>query len=72
MPFAETWMNLEIIILSEIRERQTCNITYIWNLIKIVQKNLICKTETNSQISKVILWLPGETMERREKLKRWK
>ena len=34
MPFAATWMDLEISILSEIeRERQTpCDITYLWNL----------------------------------------
>ena len=36
MPFAATWMQLEIVILSEVRserERQiTYNITYIWNL----------------------------------------
>ena len=35
-PFAATWMQLEIVILSEVRserERQiTYNITYIWNL----------------------------------------
>ena len=34
MPFAATWMDLKIIILSEIgSERQTpCDITYMWNL----------------------------------------
>ena len=38
MPFAATWMNLEIIILSEVksdRERQILyDITYMWNLKK--------------------------------------
>ena len=38
MPFAATWMDLEIIILSEVksdRERQVSyNITYMWNLEK--------------------------------------
>ena len=35
MPFAATWINLEIIILSEISERQTSyDITYMWNLKK--------------------------------------
>ena len=37
MPFAGTWMDLEIIILSEIksdRQRQITNdITHMWNLI---------------------------------------
>ena len=32
MPFAATWMDLEIIILSEVRERKILyNITYMWN-----------------------------------------
>ena len=33
MPFAAIWMDLEIIILSELRERQiSYDITYMWNL----------------------------------------
>ena len=34
MPFAETWMDLEIIILNEVRKRKTntYDITYMWNL----------------------------------------
>ena len=33
MPFAATWMDLEIIILSEVsqREKNKYEITYIWN-----------------------------------------
>ena len=35
MPFAATWMDLEMIMLSEVRERQiSYNITYMWNLKK--------------------------------------
>ena len=35
MSFVETWMDLEIIILSEVSERQIPNdTTYMWNLIK--------------------------------------
>ena len=52
MPFAATWMDLEIIILSEVksdRERQVSyNITYMWNL-KYHTNDLVCETETNSQ-----------------------
>ena len=33
MPFGTTWMDLEIIILNEVRQRKT-NIIYMWNLIK--------------------------------------
>ena len=33
MPFAATWMDLEIIILNEVRQRQiSYDITYGWNL----------------------------------------
>ena len=33
MPFAATWMDLEIIILSEVSQRQiSYDITYMWNL----------------------------------------
>ena len=35
MPFAATWMDLEIIILSEVRERQiSYDIPYMWNFKK--------------------------------------
>ena len=56
MPFAATWMDLEIIILSANRERQ---IPYIWNL-KNDTNELIYKTETDSQTAKINLWLPKE------------
>ena len=35
MPFAATWMDLEVIILSEVSQRQiSYDITYMWNLKK--------------------------------------
>ena len=34
MPFAATWMGLEIIILSEVSQRQIYDMTYMWNLNK--------------------------------------
>ena len=51
MPFAATWMDLEIIILSEVSQtkKDKCHdITYTWNLKKDTNE-LICKTETDSQ-----------------------
>ena len=51
MPFAATWMDLEIITLSKIsqRERQIpCDIAYTWNL-KYDTNELIYETETDSQ-----------------------
>ena len=33
MPFAETWIDLEIILLREVSQTKKCrDITYIWNL----------------------------------------
>ena len=43
MTFAAIWMDLEIIISSEVSqiEKQIPNdISYMWNLIKVIQKNL--------------------------------
>ena len=59
MPFAATWMDLEIIILSEVRERQIIlyDIRYMWNL-KYDTNELIYKTEIESQTKKINLWLP--------------
>ena len=50
MPFTATWMDLEIIILSEViqTERQIYDITYMWNL-KYDANDLIYKTETDLQ-----------------------
>ena len=51
MPFAATWMDLEIIILSEIRQRKTISydFTYMWNLKYATNELIIHKTETDSQ-----------------------
>ena len=46
MSFAATWMDLEIIISSEVRQKEKvkyCDITYIWNLKKMIQMNLFTK-----------------------------
>ena len=50
LPFAASWMDLEGIMLSEIRQRQILNdITYMWNL-KNSTNEIIYKTETYSQM----------------------
>ena len=44
MPFVATWMDLEIIIVSEVSQMQiSCEITNMWNLIKMILKNLFKK-----------------------------
>ena len=48
MPIAATRTDLEIIILSEVSQRQTYYITYMWSL-KNDTNELIYKTETGSQ-----------------------
>ena len=50
MPFAATWMQLEIIILSEgsQKENDKYHITYIWNL-KYETNEPVYETETDSQ-----------------------
>ena len=50
MPFAATWMDLEIITVSEVRERRIFyDITYMWNLKKYDTNEPIYKIETDSE-----------------------
>ena len=52
MPFAATWIDLEIIILSEVSQKEKdkipYDITYMWDL-KYDTNELIYETETDSQ-----------------------
>ena len=43
MPLRITWMDLEIIILSEVSQTKTSGIGYMWNLKKMTQMNLFIK-----------------------------
>ena len=46
MPFAVTWMDLEIIVLSEVsqtKKQVSYDIIYMCNLVKMIQKNLYIK-----------------------------
>ena len=60
MPFAATWMDLEIIVLSEVSQRKkiSCGITYMWNLKN--DTNELTK-QKQTQIQKTNLWSPKET-----------
>ena len=64
MPFAATWLDLEIIILSKVSqtEKKYHMILLICGGYKNDTNELIYKTETDSQTSKTNLWLPkGES-----------
>ena len=73
MPLAATWMDLEIIILSEVNQTKT-NIWYCLYVEsnKNDSKEFIYKTEADSQILKSNLKLPkGKQGGRRDKLGVW-
>ena len=52
MPFAATWMDLEIIILSEVsqKEKDKYHMACMWNFFKNDANELIYKTEIDPQI----------------------
>ena len=53
MPLTATWMDLEIVILSEVRERQiSYDITYMQNLKKMIQMNLFTKQKQTHRLRK--------------------
>ena len=58
MPFAATQMDLEITILSEVTQRKTNIITYMWNLIKI---SLFTKQKPTHRSQNQIKVMKGET-----------
>ena len=44
MPFVAMWIDLEIIIVSEVSQRQISHdITYMWNFNKMIQSKLYIK-----------------------------
>ena len=48
MPIAVTWMDLEVVILSELSQRQMLyDITYTWDL-KYGTNELICETDSQT------------------------
>ena len=61
MPFAAMWKQLEILILSEVSQKEKDKyhmiITYMWNL-KYGTNEPIFKLETDSHTQRMDLWLP--------------
>ena len=59
MPFVAIWMDLKIIILSEVSEREASyDTTYMWNL-KEIANELIFRIETDSQTLKNLHYQKG-------------
>ena len=51
MSFAATWMDLEIIILSEVSRRQILyDITHMWKSHKMIQMNLFTKQKQTPRL----------------------
>ena len=59
MPFAATWMQLELIILSQVRKRKIpYEISYMWSL-KYDTDEPTYETETDSQTWRTDSWFQG-------------
>ena len=73
-PFAATWMDLEAIILREVSQTEKDNvshdITYVWNLKKMIQMNLYTKQKwTHRHRKQTYCYQRGKG--RRDKLGIW-
>ena len=61
LPFAATQQDLEIILLSEVRERKiSCDITYKWDLKKKVQMNFLQNRNRLIDIENKLVVTKGE------------
>ena len=58
MPFAATWMDLEMIIPSEVSQKEKDKYYVMWNL-KYETDKLLYKTETDSDIEKRLVVAKG-------------
>ena len=59
MPFAATWMDLEIVILNEVSQTEKENyhmISYVQNLKKMIQMNLFTKRKQTHRLRE---WIYG-------------
>ena len=74
MPFAATWMDLEIIILSEVRKRKTRIIWYLeymWNLKKWYKWTFLQIRNRFTDFKNLLMVTKGEGLGGRDKLGVW-
>ena len=72
MLFVAAWMDLEIVIPNEVRERQiSCDNTKIWNLIKMMQKNLFTKQKQTQWFQNQIYGYKRGNVKGRDKMRGW-
>ena len=74
MLFVATWMDLEIVILSEVSQTEKDKYHMISRICRILKNDtdeLIYETGIDSQTQKTNLWLPKGKARRRDKLGVW-
>ena len=71
MQFAATWMDLQIIILTEVKRQISYDIAYTQNLKKMIQMNLFIKQEQTHRSWKQIHGQQKEKVGQRDKLGVW-
>ena len=71
MPFSVTWMDLEIIVLSEVGQMKTNIIYHICRIQKNDTNEFIYKTERDSQILKTNMFPRGKVQGKRDELGDW-
>ena len=74
MPFAATWMDLEIVILNEVSQAEKAkyhDITYMLSLKRTVQMNLLTKQKQSYRCRKQHMLTVGMLGAGRDELRSW-
>ena len=71
MPFAATWMDLEIIILSEVSQTEKDKYHLYVESKKMIKMNLFTKQKWLTDIENTLMVTKGERVGRKDKLGVW-